>query len=94
MRIKHWAGYGTVTARKINDGSKLHVRVEGMHERGVARETWDTSLLYKWLVNRFDKNVPEYLEWIRTSPLIDCTTDFRMDPKQGYIEVVDYYFTY
>ena len=33
MRIKHWSGYGCVSAKKINDGkAKLHVRVEGFHE--------------------------------------------------------------
>lgn len=95
MRIKHWAGYGCVNARKINDGAaKLHVRVEGLHERGVKRDTWDTTLLYDWLVKRFDKEVPEYLDWVRSHPLIDCTEDFRMDPKIGYVEIVDYYFYY
>lgn len=95
MKIKHWSGYGTVLARKINDGqAKLHVRVEGDHERGVKRDVWDTSLLYIWLVKRFDKEVPEYSEWVQNRPLIDCTTDFRMDPKVGYVEIVDYYFFY
>ena len=95
MRIKHWSGYGTVLARKINDGqAKLHVRVEGLHERGVKRDTWDTTLLYSWLVKRFDKEVPDYLDWVRNHPLIDCKEDFRMDPKVGYVEIVDYYFYY
>lgn len=95
MRIKHWAGYGCVNARKINDGqAKLHVRVEGDHERGVKRDTWDTFLLYNWLVKRFDKTAPEYLDWMRSHPIIDTTSNFRNDPKIGYIEVVDYYFYY
>ena len=95
MRIKHWAGYGCVNAKKINDGSaKLHVRVEGLHERGVKRDTWDTSLLCDWLVKRFDKSVTDTATWCRSHPLIDCREDFRMDPKVGYVEIVDYYFYY
>lgn len=95
MRIKHWAGYGTVNAKRVNDGAaKLHVRVEGLHECGLERGTWDTTLLYNWLVKRFDKTAPEYLDWMRSHPLIDTKTDFRNDPKIGYIEVVDYYFYY
>lgn len=95
MKIKHWAGYGCVNARRINDGkAKLHVRVEGLHEMGLERGTWDTSLLYNWLVKRFDKTVPEYLEWVRSRPIIDTETDFRNDPKLGYVEICDYYFTY
>lgn len=95
MKIKHWAGYGCVNARKINDGScKLHVRVEGNHECGLERGAWDTFTLYNWLVKRFDKSVPDELSWSRSHPLIDIRSDFRMDPKLGYVEVCDYYFTY
>ena len=95
MRIKHWSGYGCVNARKINDGqAKLHVRVEGIHERGVKRDTWDASLLCNWLVKRFDKSVTDTAEWYKKHPVIDCTENFRMDPKVGYVEVVDYYFWY
>lgn len=95
MRIKHWAGYGTVLARKINDGAaKLHVRVEGTHEMGVMRDVWDKPLLYNWLVKRFDKEVPPYAEWVRRIPLIDAQIDFRNDPKLGCLDIVDYYFDY
>lgn len=95
MKIKHWTGYGCVNARKVNDGScKLHVRVEGMHECGLERAAWDTSTLYNWLVKRFDKSVQDELSWSRLHPLIDVRSDFRMDPKLGYVEVCDYYFTY
>ena len=94
MKIKHWAGYGCVNARKINDGAaKLHVRVEGDHERGVKRDIWDAPLLCNWLVKRFDKSVTDTAEWCRSQPLIDCKADFRNDPN-GYVEVVDYYFWY
>ena len=95
MRIKHWAGYGCVNARRINDGAaKLHVRVEGLHECGLERGTWDTYGLYNWLVKRFDKTVPDELTWSKMHPIISTSSDFRMDPKLGYIDICDYYFDY
>lgn len=93
MKIKHWQGYGTVTARKVKDGScKLHVHVEGNHEWGLIRS--DSYDLYNWLVRRFDKDVPDVLTWLRSHPLVDIRPDYRMDPKLGYIDTCDYYFTY
>ena len=97
MRIKHWAGYGCVNAKRINDGqAKLHVRVEGNHECGLKRDLWDDYTLYNWLVKRFDKEVPEYTAWTRSRPLIDAKENFRFDPKSpvSYVEIVDYYFYY
>ena len=39
MRIRHWAGYGTVVAKRIpNVSCTLHVHVEGDHERGLRRD--------------------------------------------------------
>ena len=94
MKLKHWAGYGCVNARKIKDNScTLHVRVEGLHEQGLERGTWDTYGLYNWLVKRFDKNVPDVVTWSKSHPIIDTRSDFRMDPKLGYVDICDYYFT-
>lgn len=62
MKIKHWQGYGTVSAQKIPDKKcTLHIRVTGNHEWGLVRN--DSYDLYKWLVKRFDRNVPDFLEW-------------------------------
>lgn len=95
MRIKHWAGYGCVNARRINDGAAtLHIRVEGLHECGLERGTWDTYGLYEWLVKRFDRTVPDSLTWSKMHPIIDVRSGFRMDPKLGYVDICDYYFTY
>lgn len=93
MKLKHFAGYGTINARKVKDGScKLHVRVEGNHEWGLRRD--DEYDLYNWLVKRFDKTVPEYLEWHRLRPIISIREDFRTDPVLGVIDTCDYYFSY
>ena len=58
MKIKHWQGYGTVSATKVPDKNcTLHIRVVGNHECGLRRG--DLYDLYNWLVKRFDKSVPE-----------------------------------
>lgn len=55
MKIKHWQGYGTVSAQKIPDKNcTLHIRVTGNHEWGLRRD--DIYDLYEWLVKRFDRS--------------------------------------
>ena len=94
MKIKHFAGYGSVLARKCKDSTRsmLHIYVEGNHERGIIRE--DEYDLYNWLVRRFDKNVPPYIEWIRSDPLVDVRPSCRIDPQLGIVDTCDYYFHY
>lgn len=88
-KIKHFAGYGTVMAGKVKDKScKLHVRVEGNHERGI--DTHDEWLLYCWLVRRFDKNVPEYRDWYLSNPSISVVPGINQDD----IDTCDYCFNY
>ena len=92
-KIKHFAGYGTVMAGVVKDGScTLHVRVEGNHEWGIVRD--DDYTLYNWLIKRFDKTVPDYTTWWKSHPIIEVKSSFRENPKEGYVDVCDYYFTY
>lgn len=94
-KIKHFAGYGTVKAGVIKDNScTLHIRVEGNHERGIMVRRDDESLLYTWLVKRFDKSVPDFSEWYARRPIIDVRSSFRFDPVEGYVDICNYYFTY
>ena len=94
MRIKHWAGYGCVSARKVNDNNPftLHIRVEGDHEQGLVRE--DEYDLYTWLVKRFDHDVQDYTLWHQLHPIIEVRPGWRKDLNIGYVETCDYYFTY
>ena len=94
MKIKHFAGYGCITARKCKDSSPsmLHVCVEGDHEQGLS--THDEYVLYTWLVKRFDKTVPDCTDWIRSRPIIDVCPNWRIDPQLGVIDYCDYYFYY
>ena len=61
MKIKHFAGYGSVeakktSARKLPNGTReLVITVTGNHERGIERD--DSYTLFWWLVKRFDKKV-------------------------------------
>lgn len=94
MRIKHWQGYGCVTARKVKDSNPftLHIHVEGNHEYGIIRE--DEYDLYHWLVVRFDKDVSDYPTWHRSNPIIEVRPGWRTDPVHGVIDTCEYYFTY
>jgi len=60
MKIKHFAGYGSVQAKKVSktniddDKVKLVVEVKGNHEWGLVRD--DIYDVRRWLFNRFEKN--------------------------------------
>lgn len=71
MNIKHFAGYGIVTAQKIgktvnNNNVVLSVLVTGDHERGLIPAymlpgdiSRNDYMLKKWLIERFDKKTKE-----------------------------------
>ena len=91
-KIKHWGGCGCVRAGKVKDSTcSLHVRVEGEHELGLTRPSWDPETIYYWLVHRFDKYAPDRYDSIT------------MQVKQGsgyikkdghYTDTADFYFFY
>lgn len=74
MKIKHWQGYGCVSAKKLsvsdnNNIRTLKIRVEGNHEYGI--ETDDEYRIAHWLVERFDKKFeysPRAISYIKTTP--------------------------
>ena len=93
MKIKHWQGYGTVSARKVPDKTcTLHVQVVGNHEWGIDRR--DPYTLHNWLVKRFDRTVPDYPDWHRSRPIIEVRPGWMTDPVLGSVDTCDYYFTY
>lgn len=67
MKLKHWQGYGCVTATKISKTTltniygekmvRLVILVKGNHEWGLVT---DRYTLYNWLLKRFDKSVTSY----------------------------------
>ena len=88
MKIKHWQGYGTVTAVRIKDKDcELHVRVSGNHEWGLERK--DDYDGYRWLYKRFKRNAPEYHEWRMSGGKMEtrCSWDYAKNE-----EVCDYIF--
>lgn len=51
MKLKHWQGYGTVNAVKIEDTpSSVVIEVTGAHEYGLVRE--DMYDVKHWLLDR------------------------------------------
>ena len=64
MRVKHFAGYGSVEVKKIskkpiNNGygekkTKMVLRVKGNHEWGIVRN--DIYDVRKWIFDKFEKN--------------------------------------
>lgn len=68
MRIKHFAGYGTIEAKKISKTTKdnttvLSVLVTGDHEQGLIPHyiipgeptNYSDYTIKKWIIDRFDK---------------------------------------
>ena len=53
MKIKHWAGYGSVSIRKVKKSHDLHVVINGDHECGLIPRCNDT--LYDWIRKYYDK---------------------------------------
>ena len=70
MKIKHFAGYGSVNAKKLEvktnlDGTKtIKIVVSGDHEWGLVRE--DKYDIFRWLLKRFAKDVGEDYRCIRS----------------------------
>ena len=90
MKIKHFAGYGCVNAKRIKDPScTLHVQIRGNHEWGIVRN--DEYDLFNWLVKRFDKSIPDSLTFHRMFPKINVVPSWDAEAKE---DVCDYMFTY
>ena len=93
MRIKHWQGYGCVTAERVKDGDcKLHVRVIGNHEYGLHTRWNDTA--YDWLVHRFDKSAPDRYDPTRMGVIIEEGFTSERNEYGNYTEQCDYFFIY
>jgi hypothetical protein len=60
MRVKHFAGYGSVEVTKksktklANNKTKLVLQVKGNHECGNVRD--DIYDVRRWIFNKFEKN--------------------------------------
>lgn len=93
MKIKHFAGYGSVQARKVskttlsNGQIKLVVEVKGNHEWGLVRN--DIYDVKKWLFDRFEKNFKGDYYDINMSVTDDYVRENGID-----VEVATYTFIY
>ena len=92
MKIKHFAGYGSVQATRVKDKKHtLHIQVRGNHEWGLRRD--DQIDLFRWLVSRFDKSFKDFtwVEWQKLQPRVEIVESFDYDKKE---DVCDYIFDY
>ena len=97
MKIKHFAGYGSVEAKKVSKTAfkdeygekktKLVVSVKGDHEWGLVRD--DIYDAKRWLFDRFEKNFSGNIYDIRMTIKDDYINENGM-----YVEVATYTFVY
>ena len=97
MRIKHFAGYGSVEAKKVSKTTftneyeekktKLVVRVKGNHECGLVRD--DIYDVKRWLFDKFEKNFLGKDYEISMSVVDDYVKENGLD-----VEVAVYTFVY
>lgn len=96
MRIKHWAGYGTIdckkSLKKLNDQTILTVILTGNHERGLERR--DHYDLFNWYVKRFDKSQTDFSCWMHQHPEIEIESDYIKDARGCDVETCKYTFIY
>ena len=92
MRIKHFAGYGSVEAKKYGkaidlDGyTILHIGVSGKHECGLV-PSWD-DVAVRWLLPRFDKEAWKEYPWI------DVEVSHEWVSTEAWEDKVEYMFRY
>ena len=100
MKIKHFAGYGSVEAKKVSKTIKtnhfdeklvtLTIQVKGNHEWGLVRDySYD---LYHWLLKRFDKSIKDYYDICGN--LQYSYKDYYVNENGLNVEVCTYTFTY
>lgn len=54
MKVKHWAGYGTVNAVcKERKPNRVTIEVTGNHERGLKPRYFDRRDWERWIGKRF-----------------------------------------
>ena len=85
MKIKHWQGYGTVSATRIKDKScTLHVLVTGNHEWGLRRDDlYDLYFGSRYQDPDLSNVKAKYLD-VNGSPAILMVSDFKADGKTLY----------
>ena len=92
MKIKHFAGYGSVQVKKVSkttigNRTKLVVEVKGNHEWGLVRD--DIYDVRRWLFNKFEKNFKGEDYEISMSIEDDYVKENNID-----VEVATYTFEY
>ena len=92
MKIKHFAGYGSVEATKISErdlsltGEKyLVIRVKGNHEWGIERnDKYDVAL---WLLPKFVKGFKDGHYYYRNIVSMSLHPDIEKDDNGESVDI-------
>ena len=97
MKIKHWAGYGCVTAKctsAIYDSNmnleRMDIKVKGNHERGLVRN--DEYDVFNWLIKRFKES--KHIDSYRNIKSISCDESYEKDKNGEMIETCIYHIEF
>lgn len=95
MKLKHWAGYGSVQAEKVERSyntktgcNRMVIKVSGLHECGLDRSRYKYDC-FNWLLKRFDKKVANLDD--RIIDKIDYTESW---DSTNRVDIAYYTFTY
>lgn len=89
MKIKHFAGYGSVNAKKLKHETKdgittLVVSVSGDHERGLKPYIIEDSI--QWIAARFYNHILDI-------PAYKIHIGYEYELRPGKPETIEYTFT-
>ena len=89
MKIKHFAGYGSVNAKKLKHETKdgtttLVVNVSGDHERGLKPYIIEDSI--QWIAARFYNHILDI-------PAYKIHIGYEYELRPGKPETIEYTFT-
>lgn len=99
MKIKHFAGYGTVEATNVSerdlsltDEKYIVIRVKGNHEYGIYRnDAYDIS---RWLLPRFVKGFKDGTYDYRNIVSMSLYPDIEKDDNGESVDICDYVIIY
>lgn len=62
MKVKHWAGYGTLNAKALRKGPDYKtIELSGNHEQGLIPRYWNIDDWVRWLGKRFGIAKADYV---------------------------------
>ena len=97
MKIKHYAGYGTVEATKVSerklDGERfIRIKVKGNHEYGIHLD--DIYEIAHWLLPKFSKEFKDGQKSYWDIKFMQLTDGYEKDDKGQTVDTCEYAIVY